>query len=63
MEKSLAQDKGRLEVEVEVLKTKVSKASNLSIIEFKEFEAYKFSLTSTVVIFLSKEKIKMERLV
>lgn len=62
MKKSLAKEKGKLEAEVERLKIEVSEAKHLGITEFKESEAYKSLLTSTVVMFLAKEKTKIEKL-
>lgn len=61
MDKSLTKDKGRLEAELERLKVKVSEAKNIGATEFKEFTAYKSSLTTTIAMFFTKEKIKMER--
>lgn len=36
MKKSLAENKGRLEAEVESLKTEVSEAKNINVPDFKE---------------------------
>lgn len=62
VEKSLAEDKGKLETEVERLQAEVLKAKNIDVAEFKESEAYRSSLTSIAATFLYKEKVKMERL-
>lgn len=52
-----------LEAKVERLKIKVLEAKNIGMVEFKDSEAYKSHLTKTTTIFLTKKKIKMERLV
>lgn len=62
MEKSLTKDKGWLEVEVERIKTEVSKAKSLDVTKFKESKVYKSFLTSTIAMFFAIEKSKMERL-
>lgn len=62
MENSLSEDKGKLEAEVERLKVEVSKAKNIGNAEFKKSKAYRSFLASTTAMFLTKEKVKMERL-
>lgn len=61
VEKSLAKDNGRRELEVNRLKVEASKAKSISVTEFKKSEAYSSSLTSTAAMFLTKSKVKMER--
>lgn len=51
-----------LEVEVERLKVKVSKAKETNVTEFNELDAYKSDLTKTATLFLVKEGIKKKRL-
>lgn len=46
-----------LEVKVERLKVKASKAEEADITEFKKLDTYMFNLTKIVAIFLVKEKI------
>lgn len=65
MEKSFAEANKKvpkLEAKVERLKIEALEAKNVSIAEFKEFEAYKFDLTETTALLLTKEKVKVERL-
>lgn len=61
MKKSLAESNKKaleLEAKVERLKTEVSKAKNISIIKFKESEAYKSTLIETTPSFLLKRRTR-----
>lgn len=44
------------------LSVEVSEAKSLSIVEYKELDAYKLDLEETASLFLMKERVKLQRL-
>lgn len=52
----------KLEANAEGLKAKVSEAKENGVVEFKESNVYKSDLTKIATLFLTKERIKMKRL-